>query len=232
MKSPRSLIVITLSTLLLYASPAMAADATTLVEGIKARIQAARTYTASMRLHIDVDFLNIPDAKAKIFFKAPNKTHIDAPGFAMIPREGADLSAAKLLSSPYTAVDAGTEIFHGQLMRKVKIIPVDDSSLIAVATIYIDTTLMIPRKVVTTSKQGGTYIAELVYDNADARAYCLPSYVKLIFDVGKFELPRAMTGDFEKKKRVKGAGDEGKAIVEIWYSDYRLNVPISDSIFK
>lgn len=213
-------------------APLQASDAQGLMDALKVRLQGAKTYTASMRLKVDLEFVNVPESNATIYFKAPNKTHIDAPGFAMIPKQGADLSAAQLLAAPYTAVDIGMEAFHGTMMRKIKVIPIDDSSRIAVATIYVDTTLMVPRKVITTSKQGGTYVAELVYDNKEALRYCLPSYVKLLFDVGKFELPRTMTGDFDSKKEKKSAAPPGKAVVEIWYSGYKINIPIADSTFE
>ena len=219
----------------LFASSPLPADAEAMMQAIKAKMQAAKTYTATMKIKVDVSFMNAPESEAKIYYKAPDKTHIESEGFAMIPKQGADLSAAKLLSTPYTAVDAGTAKFHGKTMRRVKIIPLDEDSPIAVATIYIDTTLMVPRKVVTTSKQGGTYTAELVYDNAEARAYALPSYVKLIFEIGNFDLPKSMTGDFDGKKKAedgKQEVEEGKAQVQIWYKNYELNVNIPDSVFE
>jgi hypothetical protein len=202
------------------------------MEQVRTKLTAARSYTASMLIRVDLEFLQVPDTKAKLYFKAPDKTHIDAPGFAMIPRQGADLSAAKLLSMPYSVVDAGTESFHGTVMRKVKVIPTEDTSPVAVATVYIDTVLMVPRKVVTTAKRGGTYVAELVYDNGTARAVGLPSYVKLIFDIGNFEMPRTMSGDFDSKREEGKKNGQQKAVVEIWYSDYKINVPVADSIFK
>ena len=213
------------------------------MDAIKVRMQGARTYIASMKLNVDIPFLKAPPSEAKIWFKAPDKTHIEAPGFAMIPKQGADLSAATLLSAPYTAFDSGLDVFHGTTMRKVRIIPLDDEAEIAVATVWVDTTLMVPRKVVSTAKRGGTFTAELVYQNAAARKVCLPSYVKLIFDIGNFKLPKTMTGDFDEDEdvgndgsKVKGARrsetNNDKAIVEIWYSNYQINVPINDDVFK
>lgn len=215
-----------------------AVDANGLMDQIKQRMQRVTSYTADLKIKIDISFMKVPDAKAKISFVAPDKTTIEAPGFAMLPKQGADLNALKLLSKPYVAVDAGSEMFQGVRMRKVKVIPADEESDIAVATVYVDTTMMVARKIVTTSRKGGTATAELVYDHAQARNVGLPSYIKLMFDVGAFDLPKTMTGDFESN-RTQGTGNgergsesEGRrtsdagrrtteqAVVEIWYSGY------------
>lgn len=223
-----------------------AVDASGLMDQIKQRMQRVTSYTADLKIKIDISFMKVPDAKAKISFVAPDKTTIEAPGFAMLPKQGADLNALKLLSKPYVAVDAGSEMFQGVRMRKVKVIPADEESDIAVATVYVDTTLMVARKIVTTSRKGGTATAELVYDHAQARNVGLPSYIKLMFDVGAFDLPKTMTGDFENNRKTeqpnnrtqgtengeRGTESEGRrtsdaghqtteqAVVEIWYSGY------------
>ena len=218
---------------------ATASTAQELMEQIKQRMQGARTYIADMKLKVDIPFLKAPPSEATLWYKAPNKTHIESPGFAMIPKQGADLSAATLLAAPYTAFDSGLESFHGTMMRKIRVIPLEDDAEIAVATIWVDTTQMVPRKVVSTAKRGGTFTAELVYANDEARQYCLPSYIKLFFDIGEFKLPKTMTGDFDEeedgdRKAETGdqrATDNNKAIVQIWYKNYRINVPIKDSVF-
>lgn len=221
-------------TLIACSSIMKGATAQQLLDALYKKMTSAKTYTSEMNIKVDVAFLKAPEAKAKIWFKAPDKTHIEAPGFAMIPKQGADLSASTLLSKPYASVDAGTEMFQGVQMRKIKVLPADESLDIAVATIYVDTTLMIPRKVVTTSRKGGTVVAELVYTDLQAREFCLPSYVKLMMEIGAFELPKTMTGDFDAPKKDPKKSKDGKttATVEIWYVNYKLNVPISDAIFK
>lgn len=197
-------------------------DPQALMHRMRDRMLGARMYEADMRIKVDVPFLKAPESRARIRFEQPDKTHIDAPGFAMIPRQGVDLSGARLLSKPFTAVDAGRMPFQGTTMRKVKIIPTSDVDDIAVATIWVDTTMLVPRRVEMTTKKGGTVIAELVYDDAAARTYCLPSYLKLMVDVGDFALPKTMTGDFDTKAK-SGPKGEQKATVEIWYSGYRIN---------
>lgn len=220
----KTLAAISTLLLLLHASASAQDDAQRVMEGIKARMQGTRMYDVDLRIKVNVEFMKVPDSKAHLHFEAPDKTTIDAPGFAMIPKQGADLSALKMLSAPYVAVSAGREVFHGVMMRKITVVPATESGDVAVATLWIDTTSMTPRKVVSTARKGGSVTVELVYENATARTYCLPSYAKLLFDVGAFKMPKTMSGDFENSTKDGATSDAAskQATVEIWYSNYRF----------
>jgi hypothetical protein len=208
---------------LLAPSLASARTAEELLADLKAKMERVRSYTATLTIKVDIPFMKVPVSTATLTHTAPDKTSIDAPGFAMIPKQGADMSALKLLSKGYAAVDMGTEVWHGTTMRKVKILPADENSEIVVATIWIDTVQMVARKVVSTTKKAGTVTAELVYDDAKARAYGLPSYTKLMMDVGSFSIPKSMSGDFnESSKDTKRTEGPQKAVVEIWYGSYAI----------
>mgnify|MGYP000275626481 CR=1 FL=1 len=221
-------------TLGLNVNASQAQSAQELLTAMKGRMKGVSSYKASMRIKLDIPFLKAPESTATMYFKAPDKTHVDAPGFAMLPKRGADVTIQRVLDKPYVAVDAGRESFQGVQMRKVKILPTEEGGDIAVATVWIDTTQNVPRKVVSTTKQGGTITAELVFDDARARAFCLPSYLKLMFDIGNYEMSKVMSGDIDKPatQTEKPKEKTTQAVVEIWYSDYKLNVPIADAVFE
>lgn len=205
-----------------------------LVDGIKTRMNSVKSYKAAMRIKLDIPFLTAPESDATMYYKSPDKTHIDAPGFAMLPKRGADATIQRILDKPYVAVDAGREKFRGTMMRRVKIIPTEEGGDIAVATVWIDTVQNVPRKVVSTTRQGGTITAELVFNEAKTRACCLPSYIKLMMDVGAYKLPKTMSGELDKPASTDSeeAPKSNTAIVEIWYSKYQLNIPIADAVFE
>jgi len=216
----RFLLVITV---LLAPSLVQARTATELLNELKAKMQRVKRYTAELSIKVDVPFMKVPVSTATLTHVAPDKTTIDAPGFAMIPKQGADMSALKLLSKDFAAVDMGTEQWQGITMRKIKVLPADEESDVVVATLWIDTTLMVARKVVSTTKKAGTITAELVYDDAKAREYGLPSYTKIMMEIGSFEIPKSMSGDFNESSRdTKPKSGPQKAVVEIWYSKFRI----------
>ncbi len=205
-------------------APSLSArTANELLTDIKIKMQRVKSYTSELTIKVDVPFMKVPISKATLTHTAPDKTTIDAPGFAMIPTQGADMSALKLLNNDYAAVDMGTEEWQGVRMRKIKVLPADESSDIVVATLWIDTTMMVARKVMSTTKKAGTITAELVYADANARVYGLPSYTKLIMEIGTFEIPKTMSGDFNESSRdTKPKNGPQKAVVEIWYAKYRI----------
>jgi hypothetical protein len=205
--------------------PARAAtDAKALLISIRKRMESSGKYTAELRLKVDIPFMKAPEAKATLAFTPPNSTKITSKGFAMIPKQSTELSALSLLSGEFAAIDMGTENFKGLTLRKIKIIPADESGNIVVATLFVDESAMLTRKVTATAKSGGTVAAELVYDNVKAASYCLPSYMKISMEVPNFEIPRTITGDFNESSQPKKPVDPNgktKASVEIWYEKYR-----------
>lgn len=201
----------------LSASFTYARTAEVLLKELRAKMTRAKSYTAQLKIKVDVPFMRVPDMTATLKHTAPDKTTIDAPGFAMLPKEGVDLGALKLLSKDFTAIDMGVE----NSMRKIKVLPSDESSDIVVATIWVDTTAMVARKVISTTKKAGTVTIELSYDNAKARSYALPSFTKISMELDALKIPKSISGDFDGSSR-KPAAKPGPvtATVQVWYESY------------
>lgn len=203
--------------MVVVATASYARTADVLLKELRAKMARAKSYTAQLNIKVDVPFMRVPDMTATLKHTAPDKTTIDAPGFAMLPKGGVDLGALKLLSKDFTAIDMGVE----NSMRKIKVLPSDESSDIVVATIWVDTTAMVARKVVSTTKKAGTVTIELSYDNAKARAYALPSFTKISMEMDPLKIPKSISGDFDGNSR-KPAAKPGpvKATVQVWYNSY------------
>lgn len=200
-------------------------DAKALLVSIRKRMETSGKYTADLRLKVDIPFIKAPESRATLSFTPPNSTKITSTGFAMIPKQSTELSALSLLSGDFAAIDMGTESWKGLTLRKIKIIPANESGNIVLATMYVDGATLLTHKVVATSKTGGSVTAELVYDNPKAASFCLPSYMKLMMEVPNFEIPRSITGDFNESSKPKTPADpdgKTKATVEIWYVQYRF----------
>lgn len=198
---------------------------------LEAKIAKVKTYTVNLQLDINIPFVEAPPTKATLYFKAPDKTHIETKGFAMLPKQGPDLSVFRILTQPYAVVDVGTTKLNGKTHRQIKVIPTTDASPIAVATFYTDVSTALPAKVEAVTRNGGTLTAEFKFTNTKASAYALPSYAKLMFEVPPMDLPRMMSGDFDKPK-TNTNGKPVKASVEIHYTNYKINVPIKDDVFR
>jgi len=145
---------IALAFLVAAVSAHAAMDANALLEAMKKRMQSVKKYTADLKLKVDIPFMKVPDADAKLTFKAPNTTKIESKSFAMLPKQGPELNALNILQGGYAAVDMGTETVSGKPLRKVKVLPADEASNIVVATLWIDEASLLARKVTSTTKAG------------------------------------------------------------------------------
>ena len=48
-----------------------------IIKNLKDNFKKVKDYTADVDIKVDVSFLKVPEMKAKIYFKQPDKTHIE-----------------------------------------------------------------------------------------------------------------------------------------------------------
>ncbi len=96
-------------------------------------------YKVDVEIKIDVSFLKVPDTKAKIYFKQPDKTHIESRGFALLPKGAMDISPSSLLKGKYTAFFDRVEDYEGVKAAVIKTIPLGESENVILSTFWIDT---------------------------------------------------------------------------------------------
>ena len=77
-----------------------------------------------------MEFLKVPDSEAKLYFKQPDKIHIESEGFAMLPKEGINFSPISLFESEHTSFYEKEEMIEDVNAAVIKVIPLNDKSLI------------------------------------------------------------------------------------------------------
>jgi hypothetical protein len=203
---------------------------------VKENFNRVRDYQADIKVKVDVDFIKVPEMKAKLYFKQPDKMQLDSEGFAMLPKGGVNFSPASLLSGNYTAFYEKDYTENGTKFCIIKVIPLGDAGDVVLSTLSIDLTHYRIVKIETSTKTQGTYVIELSYpQNTD---YPLPSSMTFIFNLDKMNLPKGLADDMDRaegntmksKKETEEKTTTGKVYIN--YSDYRINQGISDSIFK
>ena len=73
-------------------------DAAGILQKVKQQFDAVNDYTAMLRAKVNMERLKIPEMNVKIYFKQPNKVHVESKNFAMLPKEGFALNPSDLLS--------------------------------------------------------------------------------------------------------------------------------------
>ncbi|MBN1300711.1 MAG: hypothetical protein JW995_05810 [Melioribacteraceae bacterium] len=201
-----------------------------LLDGVKNKFNTIEDYIVDASIKVDVNFLRVPEAKAKIYFKQPDHVKMESEGFAMLPRQGLNYSPAKLLESDFSAIYVKSDTLDNHITDIVKVIPNNDSSDVILSTLWIDHELDIVRKIESTTKKSGTVEIHLYYD--DEFSFALPVKVKFSFNVTNMELPAAITGDFEGEQRTQNKSKSPMSgTVTVDYSNYQVNKGLDDSIF-
>ena len=204
-------------------------DPDQILDEVKKTFNQVEDYVVDVNIKVDVDFIKVPETQATIYYKQPDKVHLESKSFAMLPREGLDFSPIGLLKEKYTAIYEKEDTVSGNKTDVVKVIPLGDESNVVLTTLWIDEAKHFIRKVQSTLKIGGTFSIELKYDNPRMN-YPLPSSKIFTFNIERLNLPKGMAGELNKNKSNDEKKTTGK--VYITYSNYKVNKDIPDSVFE
>lgn len=208
-------------------------DPDKILENVVDNFSKVQDYRVDVNIKIDVEFIKVPETKAKIFFKQPDKIHLESDGFAMLPKNGMEFSPTALITKEHTAIYEKDVILNGVNTSLIKVIPLGDQGDVILSTLWVDQVMNVIRKVESTTKTNGTFTIDFSY--AKDLKYPLPSEIIFSFNVDKMNIPATISGETapENPKKKKGRSDgvtKGKVIVK--YNNYEVNKGIADSIFE
>jgi len=230
-------ILITLFLIVAAVTSAQKKDPDKILDAVRQKFNKVNDYKADASVKLDMSFIKVPDMKATVYFKTPDKIKVEAEGFAMLPKQGLKFSPAELLQGDFTTLYVRSETIDNRKLDVIKAIPNSDSSDVVLSTLWVDAAESVVRKFETTSKKGGTTQIELNYDNYE---FGLPSQIKITFNFGDIKLPvnqanqQNETNDVEKKgmnRRGLPRGASLKGSVIMTYKNYQINKGIPDSFF-
>src|ERR1035437_8186205 len=167
-------------------------DPDLILKRVKESFNKIKDYEVDVQVKVDVDFIKVPETKAKIYFKQPDKINIESDGFAMLPKEGINFSPMSFLKKDYTALYQKEDNIDGYPVSVIKVIPVSDQSDIVLTTLWVDQSKNIIRKVESTTKTNGTFTIDLKYDEEN-KDYYLPNSMVFGFNIDKMNLPNTLS---------------------------------------
>ena len=212
---------------------AQSKDPNEIINNVITNFNKVNDYLVDVNIKVDVEFIKVPETKAKIYFKQPDKVHLESEGFAMLPKNGLEFSPSSLLKKDYTAIYEQDVNLNGLKTSIVKIIPLGDQGDVILSTLWIDQKNNVIQKVESTTKTNGTFSIDFTY-GADIK-YPLPSKIVFSFNVDKMNIPATISGETntekqDKKKKSSDSRTKGQVVVN--YSNYIVNKGVSDSIFE
>jgi hypothetical protein len=207
-------------------------DPEAILNKVKAEFSKIEDYTVDIKVKVDVDFLKMPDREAKIYYKQPDKIHIQSEGFAMLPKEGLNFSPLSLLNSNYTSFYVREDTLNKIVTSVIKVIPLDGRSDVILSTLWVDTKRDLILKVESSRKPEGTFTIDMDYLKTE-KGFWLPSSLVFTFSIDRSILPRKFNFDTDSdlKKAMEDSTKVQTGKVFIDYSNYKVNTGLSDEIF-
>jgi hypothetical protein len=210
-------------------------DAAAVISRIKAKLDRVNDYKADITIRLNLDMLKIPEKKAVMYYKRPDKIHFETKGFALIPKKASNFQQSDVLNGKFTALFVRNEMYEGRNLSVIKIIPMEDASDVVLSTVWADPLTDRIYRMESVTRNEGSVNLEFVYGN---RPFDLPDAVRITFEVAKAELPMGITGDIESGMSLPGQEEQGKSAKKskgtVWvtYENYVVNQGIDESVFR
>ena len=204
-------------------------DPVKILDAVKHKFQRINDYQVDVNIHVDVNFIKMPDRKAKIFFKQPDKVKFQSEGFALLPKQGFNFSPVQLLKNDYSAIYVRSDFVNGKKLDVIKTIPNNDTSDVVLSTLWIDQANNVIRKVETIGKKSGNIAIDFEYGDNQT----LPSEVKFAFNFegGQVQAPAGGHEDQNNPAGRQMPRGPLKGTATLTYFDYKINQGIADSFF-
>lgn len=189
-------------------------------------------YVVDVNIKVDVSFLKVPESHAKIYFKQPDKVHLESDGFALLPKQGMNFSPLGFLKTDYTALFDKEINLNGTEVSVIKVIPLDELSDVILTTFWIDQATSRIMKVESSRKPSGTFSIDFTYPK-DKLGFLLPESMVFTFAIEDMHFPTGITGDpnsgSDNKNQKEEKDKTGKVYIN--YSNYKINQGLSDDLF-
>lgn len=187
---------------------------------IKARMDAVQRFSAIVVLDLDVPFIRMPTKTAKIHYEKGKQTTFSSQDFVMLPKRGLDFSLTELFKYPFITVERGVEVHNGKSLKLINVIPTDNRSELALATLFMDVKKQrIAQSEINTRKEG-SYTLQMEYA---AEKDVLPSYLEATFAVERLKIPFNFMGkdtQIDRKKMKNTTIKSGK--IKMQLKDYHI----------
>ena len=200
-----------------------------IIEKVRQQFAKVNDYTADVSVKVDIEYLKVPDISARIYFKKPDKIHIESKSFALLPKQGLNFSPDVLFDKKFTAIYENDSEIDNQTFHIIKVIPEESEKGPSIITLYVNAKNYSIGKVITLGERQGKVEVSLKYKLIDAK-YWLPEKVDIIMDVGNLRFGRRRQAQREIPSENK-AEEKQEGRVSLFYSNYVVNKGLDDKIF-
>lgn len=220
-----------LCTLILFSACALRAqNAQQVIKNVKQKFDQVRDYTASVTASVNMERMKIPEMKATVYFKQPDKFHVESKNFSMLPKEGMGLNPSDMLMK-YDASLVKSEKRNGTTFYELRLVSKAEKGK--------------PVREYFVTVNGDIWaVSHIESFPAPGRKISIDFTHALVSD--QYWLPSSMSVEYSTEKvsdeaqpdaappqsapRGRQTPRSGSAVVR--YMDYKVNTGLSDEIFE
>jgi outer membrane lipoprotein-sorting protein len=199
-----------------------------MLDSVVSTLSRAEDYTVRLEVIVDIERMSIPPMEATLYYKRPDRMHIETDGIAMIPREvlPASLSA---IPENFSVEGAETDTLRGSTIVRLSLEPRHPSNRTRHLSLAVDPRDWLPVELTTSMENGRTITADFTFVRVEG--IWLPSEVTVQFGSAPTEATDLPSwGQTPTAGRTQSAPRRGT--VKIYYRDYRVNTGLADELFE
>jgi len=221
----RKTILFTLAVVLCLSLSAQAQTAQQIITNVKHRFDQVKDYTATITATVNMERMKIPEMKATVYFKQPDKMHIESKNFSMLPKEGLGMNPADMLAK-YDATLLKSEKRNGVLFYELRLVTkAEKGKQVREYFVSVNGDAWVVSHIESFPMPGRKITIDFTHALV-ADQYWLPSTINVNYSSEQTDEPPADP----QPGRQRSIPRKGSASVR--YSDYKVNTGLSDDIFE
>ena len=186
-----------------------------------------------VRLHAEVDMerVKVPPMDVIVYFKQPDRIHLQSKGFSILPRQGLFFNPNQFSQEDYYMSFLGKETLNKNEVYKIELVPRKEEIKIRKLIMWVDPERWITIKIHTVSWQGQSAEVDFDYSLFQDK-YWLPVQAIAIINLKGFRGFSHFHGGNEAEKGGSAKSVDRKGSITIQFTDYEINTGLSDFIFE
>ena len=196
-------------------------------------------YTVRIHAKVNMPSIRIPDFSAVLYFKKPDKFHVETKSFAPIPRDSGVFNPFQFDPERNLIAYERTEPLNGMHSDVFRVEPLDAKALVRYYYVWVGRNPRRIQQVESLSVKGTKGQVNLTYGTVEkgVEKWLLPEkvHIHLIFPEGMHE---ADTGSFTTKDNPVSSGmrrlDDmsGEGNIDLSYGEWQINTGLDDRLFQ
>jgi len=191
-------------------------------------------YTVDVQINVDMERLKIPKNQAILYFKIPNKYHIESKQFVLIPREGI-ANDPVLWKEKFNCKLEGQEKNDTTTLYRLKLTAKDPKARMQQLFVWVDASNWTVSKVESIPYERRKLSAQFKQALYEGKYY-LPSQIVLKFESEGQPPQQPQSGINLESDIAQYTPDMQRGMrsgtITISYFNYRINTGLDDSIFE